>query len=125
MTAARFWKHPLLPIGIVLLVVGIGNWWISRAKLVEYTQRLQVSAPVTSGDLSDYRELDSRTNATLLRRLHRAPAMRGMAAAKRDFYALVNNGGRLIALLGLALATAGLIRFADDRGTEPSHRRVS
>jgi len=124
MIAARFWKHPLLPIGLVLLVVGIGNWWISRGKLAEYTQRMQAAAPVTSGDLSDFRELDSRTNATLLRRLHRAPAARGMAAAKRDFYALVNNGGRLIALLGLALATAGLIRLVGDRSAESTRHRV-
>ncbi len=120
MTSARFWNHPLLPIGIVLLVLGIGNCAISRAKVAEYSQRLRVTQNVASTDLSQFPNLDGRTNASLLRRLHRAPATASMASAKYDFYVLVDNGGRLLALLGLVLAGIGGFRLAGDRPSHPA-----
>ncbi len=116
MSTSRFWNHPLLPIGCVLIALGIGNWWVSRGKLAEYSQRLAASRQVSSTDLSTFRHLDEITNQSLLRRLHRASSVHSMSAAKRDFYALVNNGGRMIALLGLTLLAAGLVRLAGEPG---------
>ena len=117
MTSSRFWNHPLLPIGCVLIVLGLGNWWVSRGKLSEYSARLQASQQVSSSDLTLFDDLDQRTNATLLRRLHRAATVHSMSAAKRDFYALVNNGGRMITILGMALLAAGLVRLAGDENS--------
>jgi len=115
MSASRFWSHPLLPIGLCLLALGIGNWVVSRGKVIEYSQRLAASRAVDPGDLSGLTRLDSRTNASLLRRLHRVPDRQEMAAAKRDFYALINNGGRVLAICGFGLFTVGAIRFLGDR----------
>lgn len=115
MPAARFWNHPLLPIGLCLLALGIGNWLVSRGKVIEYSQRLAIAGAVDPGDLSGLSRLDSRTNASLLRRLHRTSARQEMAAAKRDFYALVNNGGRILAICGFGLFTVGAIRYLGER----------
>ncbi len=115
MTSTGFWNHPLLPIGIVLLTLGLGNWWVSRGKVIEYSQRLEVSSGVDSSDLSGLTHLDSRTNTSLLRRLHGVPASQGMASAKRDFYVLVNNGGRLLGIFGFALCSVGTIRLLGER----------
>ncbi len=119
MSSAGFWNHPLLPIGLLLLAVGVGNWWISRDKVVEYSQRLVAARDLVGGDLSDLRHLDSKTNSSLLRRLHRGSAKAGMSGAKRDFYELVNNGGRLIAICGFGLFSVGVIRYIGDRREEP------
>lgn len=117
-TSARFWKHPLLPIGLVLLAVGIGNWWISHGKVIEYSRRIAASRTVSKGDLSGLNHLDARTNASLLRRLHRGADRTRMAGAKRDFYELVNSGGRLIAIVGFGLFSVGTIRYIGDRREE-------
>ena len=112
---ARFWRHPLLPVGLCLLALGIGNWLVSRGKVIEYSKRLAASGEVDTGDLTGLTRLDSRTNASLLRRLHRAPASQEMAAAKREFYTLVNNGGRVLAICGFGLLTVGTIRYLGEQ----------
>ncbi len=122
MKSARFWNHPQLPVGLLLLAVGIGNCWVSRDKITEYSQRLAASREFASGDLSGLSHLNARTNAHLLRRLHRGPGKTGMVGAKRDFYELVNNGGRLIAICGFGLFSVGVIRLIGDRRDEaPKH----
>lgn len=115
MNATGFWKHPLLPVGLVLLTLGVGNWWVSRGKIAEYSQRLAIGSGVEASDLSGLTHLDARTNASLLRRLHSLPASPGTAGAKRDFYVLVNNGGRLLAIIGFAVFSVGAIRFLSAR----------
>lgn len=115
MNAIGFWKQPLLPVGLALLVLGAGNWWVSRGKIAEYTQRMSVGSGVEVSDMSGLTHLDERTNASLLRRLHSVPASHDTASAKRDFYVLVNNGGRLIAIVGIALASVGAIRTVGGR----------
>jgi hypothetical protein len=122
MTVTGFWKHPLLPIGVLLLAVGIGNWWISLGKVSEYSRRLAASREVESGDLGGLSHLDARTNASLLRRLHRGPSTAGIAGAKRDFYQLVNNGGRLIAICGFGVLCVGAIRYWNERGADSMDR---
>lgn len=116
--SAQFWNHPLLPIGLLLLAVGIGNWSMSRGKVIEYSRRLAASRELAGGDLSGLSHLTPRTNAHLLRRLHRGPGNSGIAGAKRDFYELVNNGGRLIAICGFGLFSVGVIRLIGDRRDE-------
>ena len=118
MRSARFWNHPLLPVGLVLLAIGIGNWWISHGKVIEYSRRLAASRRLQAADISGLRHLDARTNASLLRRLHRGSDRAGMAGAKRDFYELVNSGGRLIAICGFGLFSVGAIRYIGDRNEE-------
>lgn len=113
-----FWKHPLLPIGLLVFVIGTGNWWVSRGKIAEYSQRMAVASGVDISDRQGLTYLDERTNASLLRRLHGLPADSGFAGGKRDFYMLVNNGGRLIAIVGFALFSVGAVRYVGGRRKE-------
>ncbi len=103
------WRNPLLPVGALLFALGVGNTWVSADKVEQYGRRLETAAAVEMpADLSELEHLTARTNASILRRLHRGAGQSSVAAAKRDFYTLVYNGGRLIALLGLLLALFGL-----------------
>jgi len=112
----EFWRRPLLPIGIVLLVLGLGNWTVSRGRLVQYERRAQVAAPVERTDsLEGYERLTQRTNATLLERLHRRPRDYGVLDARRDFYSVVQSGGRLITVVGLLLLGIGLLQAWRER----------
>jgi hypothetical protein len=103
-----FWRYPAVPVGATLLVLGIGNCVVSRTKIAEYEQRIEIVQPVdVHAPLQDFERLSPRTNSRVLDGLHRGPGAAGVVEAKRDFYAVVESGGRLIAILGSLLIGAG------------------
>ena len=103
----RAWRNPALPIGVVLLVLGLGNWVVSCNRIAEYEPRASTVARETSvQSLADYSELTPRTNATLLKRMNRGMAEYTVAGAKLDIYRVVQSGGRLLATVGLLLITS-------------------
>jgi hypothetical protein len=105
-----FWRHPALPVGVVLLILGVGNWMVSRDKVQEYSRRADLAAPQQQTEsLHEFKRLTPRTNATVLERLHRRMGDYGMAAAKRDFYSVLQSGGRFITVAGLLSIGCGLL----------------
>ena len=103
-----FWRHPALPIGLVLVVLGVGNWSVSRPKVVEYTRRASAIDPIdTRASFEEFQRLTARTNSGVLEGLHRGSGDYRDADAKRDFYTVVDSGGRFIALVGLLLSGIG------------------
>lgn len=111
-----FWHHPALPIGIVLLLLGVGNWLVSRSKVLEYERRARAPELMEpASELQGFTRLTPRTNATLLQRLHHRLGDYGVADAKRDFYTVVQSGGRFIAVIGLLLMGVGLLQRWRDR----------
>src|SRR5271156_6563284 len=106
-----FWRHPALPIGIVLVVLGLGNWVASRDKIAEYEHRVREPDPSEGpSSLEGFTHLTPRTNATLLERLHPHFGDYGVAEARRDFYTVVQSGGRFIVVSGLLLIGIGLLQ---------------
>jgi hypothetical protein len=97
----RAWRTPLLPVGIALCLLGIGNWILSSNRLVEYTQRSRPSnSAVLATDLSDFPELTPRLNEVLLRR---GATISSDVEAKVEFYRTVKRGGRVLVGFGLFL----------------------
>jgi hypothetical protein len=97
-------RHPLLSIGVLLFVLGAGNWVVSRNKLAEHAERIDSRSAIdTSQDLSEFPHLTPEMNAALLQRLHRGAGRYTFQAAKLDFYAVIHRGGRFLAVLGLVL----------------------
>jgi hypothetical protein len=105
------WRDPLLPVGLLLVMIGLGNWYTGGSKSVEYEQLLaDGNLPTPMQSIAEFPELDTRTNATLLARLQRGRGESSIAYAKLDFYKVVQSGGRLLILLGLFSAASGLMR---------------
>jgi hypothetical protein len=101
---AVLWRTPILPAGIALFVLGVGNWILSHNRIVEYTQRSRPSnSNIPAPDLTDYPELTPRTNAMLVERLHRGGAAHSHVEAKLEFYRVVKRGGRTLVAAGLLL----------------------
>jgi hypothetical protein len=121
-----FWRHPALPIGIVLLILGLGNWLVSRNKVMEYARRAEIAAPPARVESFDqFQRLSPRTNSTLLERLHHSRAEYGVADAKRDFYTIIQSGGRFIAVAGLLSIGLGLLgRWRERRARRPPGGRA-
>lgn len=107
----ELWHHPLLPVGVLLFVLGMGNWLVSRNKVFEYSHRADSGNAIHSiGSLEDFPRLTPRTNGALLERLHRGVGDYTLSDAKLDFYRVVQSGGRLLSVIGLTFIGAALIR---------------
>jgi hypothetical protein len=106
------WRYPTIPVGIVLVILGLGNWIASHSKVVEYEQRARESVSVEDpAPMGAFSRLTPRTSATLLDRLQPHFGDYGVAAARRDFYAVVQSGGRLITIVGMLLVGLGLLQW--------------
>jgi hypothetical protein len=115
----RFWRQPALPVGLVLIVLGVGNWSVSQPKVAEYARRASAPDPIdTRASYEDFQRLTAHTNSGVLEGLHRGSGDYRDADAKRDFYTVVDRGGRVIALVGLLLTGIGLLQHW-------RHRRAS
>jgi hypothetical protein len=103
-------RNPLLPVGLLLVILGGGNWWTGYVRGREYEVLLAAGPlPANFADFDEFRELTPRTNATLLRPIQRGNDESTFANAKLDFYKVVQSGGRVLVLAGLFCAAAGLI----------------
>lgn len=106
-----FWRFRALPIGLVLLALGVGNWSVSRTKVLEYSRRAGTPEPVeTRASFAEFQRLTARSNTRLLHGLHRGVGDYGVAEAKRDFYVVLESGGRFIAVLGVMLVGVGSLQ---------------
>jgi hypothetical protein len=115
-------RNPLLPIGLLLVILGFGNWYTGRDKGAEYEELLatgDIAAPAVP--FEEFRELNAHTTATLLTPLQRGSDQHTLVTTRLDFYKVVQSGGRILILLGLFCAAAGLTRsWYRERGERES-----
>lgn len=118
---APLWRSPLLAAGIVLLVLGLGNWLVSRNKIAEYSHRIDPDGGVARmGNLAEYPRLTPQTNATLLARLHRGLGDYTFNTAKLDLYQVISGGGLVLSLVGLLLIGFTSVRTLLERRARPT-----
>jgi hypothetical protein len=104
-------RSPLLPVGFLLVIIGFGNWYTGHDKGAEYERLLAAgNLPAPVEHFEDFQELDAHTTTTLLSVLQRGSDEYTIVNAKLDFYKVVQSGGRMLILLGLFCAAAGMIR---------------
>lgn len=107
----RVLRNPLLPIGLLLVILGFGNWYTGKDKGAEYEDLLATgNIPAPAVHFEEFRELDAHTTATLLTPLQHGSDQHTLMTTKLDFYKVAQSGGRILILLGLFCAAAGLIR---------------
>lgn len=106
------WRTPLVPVGLVLLVLGLGNWIVGHRKVLEYERLLARSdRPLRVERFAEFGELTQRTNASLLKSFQASTDTTSLVEAKLDFYQIVHAGGRLLLLAGWFSVAAGLIHY--------------
>jgi hypothetical protein len=111
-------RNPALWTGLALIALGGGNWINGQVKLAEY-EAVASHPPLSSSTrpFDEFVHLDENTNAALLEPLRSRLTTRSLAEGKRDFYAVVLTGGRLLTLLGAFLVVA--TTYWERRRTQP------
>ena len=103
-------RTTLVPVGFVLVLLGLGNWWTGHDKVAEHERLLAAgNIPARVEQFDEFPELTSRTNATLLHPLQAGDDARSVIKDKLDFYRVLLTGGRILVLLGLFISATGLI----------------
>lgn len=104
-------RHPLVPIGLVLIVLGAGNWYAGWDKIQQHERLLAASRePAHSPTFDDFPNLTERTNEQLLRSFQGGSDRAELAGVKLDFYRVVHAGGRFLFLLGALSLSIGVIQ---------------
>lgn len=103
----------LIPTGIVLVLIGVGNWITGHTKVIEHEHMLATSSvPARMQQYEEFTQLTARTNASLLRPLQAKNDERTAIVQKLDFYRVVESGGRIVTLLGMfTLAVAAIVAW--------------
>ncbi|HVO27499.1 MAG TPA: hypothetical protein VMW56_28130 [Candidatus Margulisiibacteriota bacterium] len=121
-------RNPLMLVGVVLIIIGFGNWYTGVDKGAEYERLLATwSLPTPVDQYDDFSHLNARTATTLLDPLQRGSDEYTLANAKLEFYKVVQSGGRMLILLGLFCSAASAIRWwqrrrLGERGAAPVAR---
>jgi len=102
----------LLVAGLMLLLLGIGNWIVGAVQITKYQRLLRNTAKTgLEESYRNFQELDLRKNEEVLRRINKDRGKYNTARVKVDFYYVVLGGGRLLFFIGLFLTFFGLIRL--------------
>ncbi len=102
----------LLVAGLMLLLLGIGNWVVGAVQITKYQGLLRNTAKTgLEESYRNFQELDLRKNEEVLQRINKDKEKYNTARVKVDFYYVVLGGGRLLFFIGLFLTFFGLIRL--------------
>jgi uncharacterized membrane protein YidH (DUF202 family) len=106
-------KNMVVLTGLVLLVLGAGNWATGEVRLrqhetliaaIEHREQADATRPASRSDEDeDDEELE-------------------LARVRMDFYHVVASGGRLLTAAGLVLTALGLARYLRPRGRSMDER---
>ena len=101
----------LLVAGLMLLLLGIGNWIVGAVQITKYQGLLHNTAKTgLEESYRSFQELDLRKNEEVLRRISKDREKYNTARVKVDFYYVVLGGGRFLFFIGLFLTFFGWIR---------------
>lgn len=104
-------SHALVA-GLLLLLLGLGNWVAGAIAITKYQDLLQKTAPTgLEESYRSFQELDQQKNEEVLRRINEDREKYNAARVKIDFYYVVISGGRLLFLVGSFLTFLALIRL--------------
>ncbi len=102
---------PGFVVGLVLVLLGAGNWIVGSVQVSHY--RAVVSAGSKTGPEGGYgssRERTPQESREVLGRIHEEREQYDAARVKMDFFYVVLAGGLVLFVTGLALASFALLR---------------
>jgi hypothetical protein len=95
----RWYKSTLLIAGVVLLLLGVGNWVTGTIRLREHEAIVRTPLPTPHGVTHPHAGHSGSSQEEV-----------EIARGRMDFYHVVASGGRLMVLTGFVLVTFALAR---------------
>lgn len=112
MKARDIYSSYLLVTGLMLLVLGVGNWAFGAVQITKFQGLLHRTAQTGLEDsYRSFQELDHQKNEEVLQRINKDREKYNAARVKLDFYYVVLSGGRLFFMFGALLTFFALIRL--------------
>jgi uncharacterized membrane protein YphA (DoxX/SURF4 family) len=109
--------------GVVLILLGTGNWLVGLRGIVQY-RRLVVAAPYPNAELyRNFDELDARTDGAVLAPLNQEERTVSYTAAQMDFYHAVYLTGCVLFSLGLMVTLMAFVAVIRSDAREAMSRR--
>jgi hypothetical protein len=96
----------VLLVGIVLLLLGAGNWVFGGIKMTEYKQRRRAAAQLGGPAVKQ----PFRGTESILERRTGAHDLFEDADIKYEYYRVIARGGRVVTLVGAFLAASAVAR---------------
>jgi hypothetical protein len=109
--------------GVVLMLLGTGNWLVGLNGIVQY-RRLVVATSPSAELYRNFDELDARTDGAVLAPLTQDERTVSYAAAQMDFYHAVYLTGCILFALGLMISLMAFIGAIRRDSREAVNRRT-
>jgi hypothetical protein len=90
--------------GLVLVLLGLGNWLMAESKLAQYGNRIEHARELAGPGFDE----PYRGTGSILEPRTTAHELYEDWTAKREYYLVVHRGGRMLIAVGLLL-TAGAV----------------
>jgi len=111
MKLRELYSSYLLMVGLLFLLLGIGNWIAGVTQIARYEKMVRSEAVTGLEDsYRNFQELDRQKNEGVLRRINEDREKYNAIRLKLDFYYVVLTGGRLFFFAGLLLSFISTIR---------------
>jgi hypothetical protein len=112
MKPRELYSSRLMVVGLVCLVLGIGNWTVGAIETSKYQALLYKTARTGLEETyRSFQELDHQKNEEVLRRINDDREKFNAARVKLNFFYIVLVGGRLLFLGGALFMLAGFVRL--------------
>src|SRR5918997_3849275 len=101
-----------LILGILCLVLGVGNWIVGTFESAKYQRLLHKTAQTgLEESYRSFQELDQQKNEEVLLRINQDRERYNAARVKLDFYYVVLVGGRWLLLIGAGVTLVSMIHL--------------
>jgi hypothetical protein len=112
MKPRELYSSHFMVVGLVCLVLGIGNWTVGAIETSKYQALLYKTARTGLEETyRSFQELDHQKNEEVLRRINDDREKFNAARVKLNFFYIVLIGGRLLFLGGALFMLAGFVRL--------------
>jgi len=99
-------------VGVVCVVLGIGNWMVGTIESGKYQALLRKTTQTGLEETyRSFRELDQQKNEEVLRPINEDREKYNAARVKLNFFFIVLTGGRLLFAIGTLLSLSTAIRL--------------
>ncbi len=111
MKSTHLYLNPFFAFGMVLVLLGAGNWIVGAVQVAHYRALVDAGSKARAEDRpGGSRELSTTKSTEILGRIHEEREKYNAARIKVDFFYVVLRGGLLLFFAGLGFSIFALVK---------------